>query len=151
MKKQFIMRGQTASSGEEVLNFTGHKEGFGFKLIEFEIYPSTNLGGEADECFASITSAKVASDPINPNFDEEGLIGTAMFKLGVNPSGSGYSGPVTSIINTEFIITQNLRLSVRDTDGSSPVNWQCKFESVKMTAAEEAAVNFKQFTISDGS
>ena len=150
MKKQFIMRGQTASSGEEVLNFTGHKEGFGFKLIEFEIYPSTNLGGEADECFASITSAKVASDPINPNFDEEGLIGTAMFKLGVNPSGSGYSGPVTSIINTEFIITQNLRLSVRDTDGSSPVNWQCKFESVKLNASEEAVTNFKQFSISDG-
>ena len=32
---------------------------------------------------------------------------------------------------------------------STPVNWQCRFESVKMTNAEEAAVNYKQFAISD--
>ena len=41
---------------------------------------------------------------------------------------------------------------VQDTAGSSnAVNWQCRFESVKMTGAEEAAVNYKQFAISDGS
>ena len=33
--------------------------------------------------------------------------------------------------------------------GSDPINWQCRFESVKMTGAEEAAVNYKQFAISD--
>ena len=38
-----------------------------------------------------------------------------------------------------------------DTYTGSPadVNWQCRFESVKMTGAEEAAVNYKQFAISD--
>ena len=39
---------------------------------------------------------------------------------------------------------------VQDAGGSNhPVNWQCRFESVKMTGPEEAAVNYKQFSISD--
>ena len=38
---------------------------------------------------------------------------------------------------------------VQNTDSGSPVNWQCRFESVKMTGSEEAVTNYKQFMISD--
>ena len=31
------------------------------------------------------------------------------------------------------------------------VNWQCRFVAEKMSGPEEAAANYKQFTISDGS
>jgi len=56
-----------------------------------------------------------------------------------------------TLVNDTFLITQNLILSVIDTVAGSPlpVNWQCRFVSVKMNDAEEAATNFKQFTISD--
>jgi len=33
---------------------------------------------------------------------------------------------------------------------SHDVNWQCRFVKEKMTGPEEAAANYKQFTISDG-
>ena len=149
MKKQFVMRGQTASSGEEVLNFTGHKEGFGFKLIDFRIYP-TVMGTAAAECYASITAGTSAADPVNVDFSDDGLIANALFVQGSNPAAAGITGPVEAVFNDDFIITQNLILAVRDTDGANPVNWQCKFESVKLNAAEEAVTNFKQFSISDG-
>jgi len=148
MRKEFVMRGQTASSGEEVLNFSGYKPGYAFRIIEFKIYPSI-LGTVAAECFAAITAAKTAADPVNPDFDDDGLIATAMFITSSNPAAAGYAGPVTEILNDTFLITQNLKLSCRDTDGSNPINWQCKFKSVKMNGPEEAATNFKQFSISD--
>jgi len=54
------------------------------------------------------------------------------------------------IVNDTFLITQNLILMVQDTGGGNlPINWQCRFVSVKMTGPEEAATNFRQFTISD--
>ena len=37
MRKDFVMRGQTANEGEEVLNFSGHKPGYAFRLVEFQI------------------------------------------------------------------------------------------------------------------
>jgi hypothetical protein len=149
MRKQFVMRGKTASSGEETLNFTGHEPGMGYKITEFRVYPSTNLGTGAAECFGSITASKSANDPVNPDFTDNGLIANACFVTGSNPAGAGYAGPVEAVFNDDFIITQNLILAVRDTDSSNPVNWQCKFETVKMNASEEAVTNFKQFTISD--
>ena len=39
---------------------------------------------------------------------------------------------------------------VYNSGGGEPVNWQCRFESVKMSGPEEAVANYKQFTISDG-
>ena len=53
------------------------------------------------------------------------------------------------IYNT-FLITQNLILMVFEVN-STAVNWQCRFKAVKMTDAEMAANNFKQYMISDGS
>ena len=37
---------------------------------------------------------------------------------------------------------------VEDTFATA-VNWQCRFESVKMSGPEEAVANYKQFAISD--
>jgi len=55
------------------------------------------------------------------------------------------------VLNDKFLITQNLILTAKDTYPGSPmaVNWQCTFESVKMTGPEEAVTNYKQFAISD--
>ena len=142
------MRGQTASGTQEVLNFSGYKPGYAYRMTEFRIYPSTNIGGVNAELSASVTAAKTYEDPANPNFNNEGLIAVATLAIG------GSSSPlyeVQSVINNTFLITQNLILAVIDTVAGSPmaVNWQCRFESVKMTGPEEAATNYKQFTISD--
>jgi len=146
MKKTFVMRGQTASGQTEVLNFSGNTPRYAYRLTEFRVFPSTGIGSSNNELVGSITAGKTAEAPTDPNFNNEGLIATTMYKFN---SGS-YSGINFDIVNDTFLITQNLILMVQDTGGSSyPVNWQCRFESVKMNDAEEAATNFKQFTISD--
>lgn len=149
MRKTFVMRGQTASGLTEVLNFGKYKQGYAYRMTEFQIYPGANVGGVQAELSASVTAAKTFEDPANPNFNNEGLIATSFLTLYDTPKYAS-GGPVT-IIDDTFVITQNLILAVVDTLAGSPiaVNWQCRFESVKMTGAEEAAVNYKQFAISD--
>jgi len=149
MKKEFVMRGKTASEGTEVLNFSGYKPGYAYRMTEFEIYPSSGIGNTSVELCASVTAAKTAESPDNPDFNNEGLIAVAMYSAS-NPTGIE-PRPYYSVVNDTFLITQNLILKVIDTVGGSPtaVNWQCRFESVKMTGPEEAATNFKQFSISD--
>jgi len=148
MRKEFVMRGQTASDAEEVLNFSGYKPGYAFRMTEFSIWPSTNIGGINVEMVASVTAGKTAVDPKYPNFNDEGLIAVAMLNANsslVRPSD------IFSLVNDTFLITQNLILKVVDTEpgAPTPVNWQCRFVSVKMSGPEEAATNFKQFSISD--
>jgi len=146
MRKTFVMRGQTASGLTEVLNFGKYKQGYAYRMTEFQIYPSTGIGSNNDELAATVTAGKTAVDPTNPNFNDDGLIATALFKLShlvSNPT----AGLV--LVNDTYVITQNLILKVQNTDSGTPVNWQCRFESVKMTGAEEAAVNYKQFAIYD--
>jgi len=148
MRKTFVMRGQTASGETEVLNFGKYKQGYAYKMTEFTLYPSTNIGGETDEMCATITAGKTAVTPTDPNFNDEGLIATALNTQYTTPSIP--TSTSQSVINDTFLITQNLILMVMNTAGSNtPINWQCRFESVKMTGAEEAAVNYKQFAISD--
>jgi len=147
MRKTFVMRGQTASGGTEVLNFGKYKQGYAYRLTEFEIFPSTNIGGVSYELAGTVTAAKVFEDASNPNFNNDGLIATAM----MGALNNFQSGTMHTIVNDTYIITQNLILAVVDTQAGSPmpVNWQCRFESVKMTGPEEASVNYKQFAISD--
>jgi hypothetical protein len=146
MKKEFVMRGQTASGLIEVLNFSGYKPGYAYRLTEFQIYPSTSLASQSVEMTATITAGKTAVDPPNPNFNDEGLIGTAFFIL-----RQAEYHDFTSVVNDTFLITQNLLLMVQDGGaGGTPVNWQCRFVAEKMNNAEEAVANFKQFSISDG-
>jgi len=154
MKKEFVMRGQTASGEYEILNFSGYKPGYAYRLVEFQIYPSTGIGTTTCELVASVTAGKLIGDPLdspadpeNPDFNQEGLIAVSTL---YNHHNLLLDGPVT-IVNDTYLITQNLILKVVDTLAGSPmaVNWQCRFVSVKMTGPEEAAANYKQFAISD--
>ena len=147
MRKEFVMRGKTASGLTEVLQFGKYKKGYAYIMTDFRLFPSTNLGGATFELLGSVTAAKTFEDPQNPNFNNDGLIATAVLA-----GSSSYDlQPGYSVVNDTYIITQNLILAVIDTKAGSPmaVNWQCRFKSVKMTGPEEAAVNFKQFAISD--
>jgi len=146
MKKEFVMRGKTASGQTEVLNFSGYKPGYAYKLVEFQLYPSASIGSNFAEILGSITAGKTAIDPLNVDFNDEALIGVSAVSFGTNLSSE--ISPFAQIINDTFLITQNLILMVHDTQGD-PVNWQCRFESVKMTGPEEATANYKQFAISD--
>ena len=102
-----------------------------------------------NEIFATITAGKSSVDPVNPNYNDDSLIATAMLSNGVIYSGSNprYVDNI-SVVNDTFLITQNLILTVKE-DGDLAVNWQCRFESVKMSGPEEAVANYRQFLISD--
>jgi len=145
MRKEFVMRGQTGHGLTEVLNFGKYKQGYAYRLVEFKLFPSSNLPAQHYEMSASITAGKTPLDPDNPNFNEDGLIGSALLE-----DNAGEQFPLTeySVINDTFLITQNLLLLVKNVIGD-PINWQCRFVSVKMTGPEEAAVNYKQYAISD--
>ena len=147
MNKEFVMRGQTASGLTEILNFSGLTPGYAYRLVDFRLYPSGAIGTTHFELVGSITASKTIAAPTDPNFNDEGLIGTTM------RTGSGSAGLASiyeSIINDTFLITQDLILMVQDTVGSGqPVNWQCKFVGEKLSTAEEAVTNYKQFTISN--
>ena len=144
MKKEFVMRGQTESGQTEVLNFSGFKPGMAYRITEFSLFPSANIAAQSYEICGSITAAKIAVGPTDPNFNDEGLIATAL----VSSSTSQPKEEDLYVINDTFLITQNLILMVQDTHGN-PINWQCRFESVKMSKPEEAVTNYKQFMISD--
>tara|TARA_Y100000593_G_C4243924_1_gene303647 strand:- start:196 stop:645 length:450 start_codon:yes stop_codon:yes gene_type:complete len=149
MPKDIVMRGQTASGETETLNFSGTtKEGYAYRLVEFQLWNSTAIGTAKAEQVGTITAGKTAEDPVNPNFKNEGLIGVAA--LGDNESDA-YGPTPASIVNDTFPITQNLLLMVQDTGGTgNPINWQCRFVSKKMSKAEQAVANYHQFMISDG-
>jgi len=147
MNKEFIMRGQTASGETEVLNFSGHKPGYAYRLVEFNLYPSTNLPNVDVEMTASITAGKTAIAPTDVNFNDEGLIGTAFLQS--NASSTRLQSDLV-VINDTFLITQDLILMVMNAAGSNePVNWQCRFVAEKMSLNEEAVNNFKQYSISN--
>jgi len=145
MNKEFVMRGQTASGGTEVLNFSGNKPGYAYRLTEFKVYPSTNIGANTLELVGSITAGKTAVAPTDPNFNDEGLIGTALFNLNAS---SVYPGYDAGLVNDTFLITQDLILMVQDQGGGDPINWQCRFIAEKLNNGEEAVTNFRQFNIS---
>ena len=148
MRKEFVIRGQTESGETEVLNFSGNKSGYAYRLTEFKLYPSNSIGAGKTEACASITAGKTAKPPADVNFNDEGLIGTAY--LGTDEDHR-YPAYHHSVLNDTFLITQNLILMVLDSVSGAAVNWQCRFVSVKMKGPEEAATNYKQFTISDTS
>ena len=94
MKKTFVMRGQTASGGQEVLEFGGKQKetkGMAYKITEFVLYPSTNIFTQAYEMAGTITAGKTAIAPTDPNFDNEGLLATCFIK-----GNSGASDPIMS-------------------------------------------------------
>ena len=143
----FVMRGNTAKGVTEILNFGGHKLGYAFIITEFQLYPSTNIGNADAELTGIIAAGKTSLDPDNPDFNNASLIACALFK---NDDLTHYAGYSNRVINDTFLITQDLRLTVSNTEAAN-INWQIKFRPVKMSGPEEAVANYKQFTISDGS
>ena len=149
MKQEIVMRGQTASGGTETLEFSGiqiENKNMAYKMTEFQLFPSANIAAQVYEMTGSITAGITAIAPTDPDFDNDGLIATAL----VATSTSQPANEELVVINDTYMITQNLILMVQDTHGN-PVNWQCRFKAVKMNDAEMAANNFKQYMISDGS
>jgi len=145
MPKEFIIRGQTASGTTEVLNMTGYRPGYGYSLTELRIWPSTAIGATHHELVASVTANNTLASPPDPNFNEDGLIGTAIFDI--NP-GQDYPSDEHSLVNDLFIITQDLILSVQDTGGGGlPINWHVRFKEIKLSSSAEAVANYKQYTI----
>jgi len=146
MNKEFVMRGQTASGGTEVLNFSGNTPGYAYRLTEFLLFPKNNIGGSESELVGTVTAGKTAVSPIEPDFNNEGLIASALM---TNHYNTLYPTPFVSVVNDLFLITQDLILMVQDTSGNSnAINWQCRFVAEKMSSNEEAVTNFKQFSIS---
>jgi len=145
MNKEFLMRGQTASGETEVLNFSGYKPGYAYRLVEFQLSASTNVAALDAHMCAVITAGKTALDPQNPNFNDEGLIGSTQLK---NDANDIYPISSYSVINDTFLITQNLLLTVYNNE-AHPINWQCRFVAEKMNSSEEAVANYKQYSISD--
>ena len=146
MNQTFVMRGQTASGKTELLEFGGRKPGYGYRLTEFQLFPS--VSNVACMLSGSLTAAKAFEDPTNQNFNNEGLIASAIVK---NDEDSEYGPFLFGVVNDTFLITQNLILAVIDNKSGSPiaVNWQCRFESVKLSSSQEAVANYKQFNIFD--
>jgi len=152
MNKELIMRGQTASGETEILNFSGNKPGYAYRLTEFVLYPSTNITNISNACVGSITAGKTAIDPLNVNYNDEGLIASSLYTDNSNASGGAATDFVnqTSVVNDLFLITQDLILMVFNANiAGDPVNWQCRFVAEKMNTSEEAVTNYKQFTISN--
>jgi hypothetical protein len=155
MKREFVMRGKTASGGQVTLEFgakTKENKNMAYRMTEFEIYPSTAITTTNQELVATVTAGKTFEDPANPNFNNDGLIGTALFTMQpLAPAGSNDFYARFNSVNDTFMITQNLILAVLDTRAGAPadVNWQCRFEAVKMSDSETAVTNYKQFAIFD--
>ena len=151
MPEELIMRGKTASGETDTLNFGGQTPGYAYRMTQFQIWPSTEIGSTNQELSATVTAAKTYEDPVNPDFSNAGLIAVAM-KTIREDSISIEIQDYNSIVNDTFLITQDLIIAVIDTKAGTPkaVNWQCRFKKVKLCQSAEAVANFNQFTIYDG-
>ena len=149
-KDEFVMRGRTDStsgSNTEVLNFSGFKPGYAYRLVEFSLYPMTpHTGGKT--LVGTIVAGKTAMDPEIINYNDPSLIAVALESFNCTHNDGDIQ---KTVIDDTYLITQNLILMVKDTASDEPVNWQCKFQGVKMSKSQEAVTNYKQFVISDNS
>ena len=146
MPKEFIMRGKTASGGTEKLDF-GHQArlGYGYQIREFTLFPSASIGGTDHELTGTISCGTTAITPTDPDFNDDALIASSIYDHNRN---SNYGPVFSTVLNDLFVITQDLILMVQDAGGGSePVNWQCRFEEIKLSTAAEAVANFKQYSI----
>ena len=152
--EDFVMRGKTPSGEYTRLNFS-MKNGYAFRLMDFEIYFSSGIGTTNQELMASVTADKLTgsppaspADPQNPDFSQEGLIANATLST-YPPSNLG--SMASTVVNDTYLISQDIFIAVLDSVTGSPadVNWQCTFRPVKLTETEQANVNFRQFSVFD--
>jgi len=147
MKDDFVVRGKSGKgvANAQTINFSGHKEGYGFRIIEFQLYQSAMPPVSDAQICAIITAGKAALDPLTPDFSNEGCIATSLLD---NDAADHYPPGLVTVINDTFIITQDIILTC-DNREAHDINWQIKFRPVKMSDTEQALTNYRQFTIFD--
>ena len=143
MPKEFIIKGYNVSGTNEKIRLSSSRTGYGFKLKEFKLWGSTNLGNTSQECWG-VLSRGSALDPISPNFNDDSIIGVSVFMTHTSPA---YPPQSLEIIDDLVILTQDLTIAVRDTSDAEAVNWFLKFEEVKISAAAEAAANYQALEV----
>ena len=143
MPKEFIMRGKTTIGESEVLNMSGYRPGYGYRLVEFQLFPSTAWDTDF-EMAACISANGIALDPESHDFNEDGLIASIITK---GAAATNYDVSNLTVINDLFVITQDLILTVFATAGGGSPNWQCRFKEIKLSSSAEAVANYKQYTI----
>ena len=141
MPKEFIVRGYNVSGTNDVIHLSGSKTGYGFKLKEFKLWGSTHLGATSQECWG-ILSRGPAMDPKAPDFRNDALVGVSVFMTHTSPA---YPPQSLELIDDLVILTQDLTIAVQDTSDSEAINWQLKFEEVKLTDAAEGVANYQAF------
>jgi len=146
MPREFIMRGNFTSAqgyGNKKLKFSGFKPGYGYRIVEFQLYPSASIGAQSVEMSGCISCGGNNIDAANIDFNLDEIIATCAFSA----NGSVPNNPTNySVINDLFIITQDLNINTADSQGSN-VNWQVKFKEVKLSASAESVANFNQYSI----
>ena len=143
MPKEFIIKGYNVSGTNKKIRLSSSKTGYGFRLKEFKLWGSTNLGATSQECWG-ILSRGAAMDPKVPNFDDDALVGVSVFMCHTSPA---YPPQQLEIIDDLVILTQDLTIAVQDTSDAEAVNWFLKFEEVKISAAAEAAANYQAYEV----
>jgi len=150
MRKQFVIRGRldgTVSKGIKTIRISGKETGYAFRIVDFQLYPATDIGGSQLEACASIARGSTPLDPVNPNFDDQALVAVAKYSI---PTGPEHGVMTYSVINDLVNLTQDLTIYARDTGGGDrAINFQIKFKSVKLTPSAEATANYQSFTIND--
>ncbi len=146
-KDDFVIRGKSGKGVDNAkrINFGGYKGGYGFRIIEFQLYQSAMPPSNDAQLCAIITAGKTALDPLSPDFDVEGCIATSLLD---NDAADHYPPAVITVINDTFIITQDIIITC-DNREAHDINWQIKFRPVKMTTTEIANQNYRQFSIFD--
>jgi hypothetical protein len=137
------MRGNNANGDSKVIHLSGLADGEGYTLANFEIFPTTGVGTTEGELMACLTRDTTASDPANPDFDEQGLIGNVTLRITTSTTVYGMM-----LINSNAILTQDLLLTVKDENAAhNNVNWQLTFNRVAISGSREAVANFEAFSI----
>ena len=81
-------------------------------------------------------------DPKVPDFRNDALVGVSVFMTHTSPA---YPPQSLELIDDLVILTQDLTIAVQDTSDSEAINWQLKFEEVKLTDAAEGVANYQAF------
>ena len=146
MPKEFIIKGRTVSGQPEKINLHGGRPGYGFQLHDFKLWGSNNLGATSMEGWATLARSSTGISPIDPDFNNEALVGVAVFMTHSSPA---YPPQALKMIDDLVMLTQDLTLMVQDTADGDPINWMLKFKEVKLSNAAEAVANYQSFVVHD--
>lgn len=142
-----IVGSRTITTDRVHVPLSGLADGYGFRLLDFKIWPSTDLGGanKNQELYAVINrDPGFAPDPFNPDFGVPGFLavstwGSGPFVLAVGaPSTRGSQ----SIINDDVILTQDVFVYCSD-PADNKINYFLRFERMRISAGAEAVANFE--------